>query len=111
MITKFFVTTMRFRRSNMKLPVLFKNNKKMCSDIEKTGIVDCIDDLKPTVFSASDCLMGTWAQWEEWAACSKPCGRGIQYRLRENQVDANSADQEECPSQVETQECNPQQCG
>ena len=39
MITKFFVTTMRFRRSNMKLPVLFKNNKKMCSDIEKTGIV------------------------------------------------------------------------
>lgn len=57
--------------------------------------------------SPSDCVVSNWTPW---SLCSKPCGSGSQYRIRNVLKNAANGGQV-CPALIENQDCNKQACG
>lgn len=55
----------------------------------------------------SDCSVSAWTPW---SLCTKPCGTGSQYRIRNVLKNAANGGAP-CPSLIENQECNKQACG
>lgn len=57
--------------------------------------------------SPSDCQMSSWTPW---SLCSKPCGTGNQYRIR-NVTKAAANGGKGCEELIQSQQCNKQACG
>ncbi|XP_078377620.1 SCO-spondin-like [Oculina patagonica] len=91
-----------------------KKRSRTCTNPPPTnGGLDCVGPTEET----SECNVracpvdGSWSEWQEWNACTRSCGTGIQIRARtcDNPRPAHGGKQ--CPgASGETRSCNTQDC-
>jgi hypothetical protein len=67
-----------------------------------------VDMCAPLPCCPTDCVP---TKWQDWSACTKTCGKGIQYRQRTRQTPATCfGDESQCSPLFDTQPCNTKCC-